>query len=543
MSLFGTMFKKNNKNKIKLSTHLAFLSSILIGVIVLFVAAAVIFFLREISLNVDSQASFVNRALSSSFFQVLGPELEQKKYKNVDKVIDGALANNLVAYFIVKDNATNKIIYSSLKKMENKTFSTNILKAITVKDIKGHLMGDFYSTYYVIGEKKDFTMYIGFYSKSILSQSIEAFINNMSIIIIFAIILGLVFSHFLTQIITTPLLKLAMGSKNFAGGDFSHRIEQSSYSEIDELVNAYNIMATNLQDMYVSLENKVTERTQQLNNAYKELQSTQAMMVHSEKMKSLGELVAGITHEINNPVNFIYGNLIHLTNYTNDLIMLIDKYGEYEKELLEEHQKEIKKIKEDIDLAFLKEDLSLLIQSCREGTERTKNIILDLKNFSRMEERVLSSIDITKEIDTTLNILHSKYKNRIEIHKEYEAGLPLVESYGGQLNQVFMNILDNAFYAIENKGDVFIRVKHIDNNVIIEIEDNGRGMNAEIANKIFDPFFTTKPVGQGTGLGMSISYRVIKEHNGDIRLRTKIGEGSTFTITLPVRFEKVEEKA
>lgn len=543
MSLFGTMFKKNNKNKIKLSTHLAFLSSILIGVIVLFVAAAVIFFLREISLNVDSQASFVNRALSSSFFQVLGPELEQKKYKNIDKVIDGALANNLVAYFIVKDNATNKIIYSSLKKMENKTFSTNILKAITVKDIKGHLMGDFYSTYYVIGEKKDFTMYIGFYSKSILSQSIEAFINNMSIIIIFAIILGLVFSHFLTQIITTPLLKLAMGSKNFAGGDFSHRIEQSSYSEIDELVNAYNIMATNLQDMYISLENKVTERTQQLNNAYKELQSTQAMMVHSEKMKSLGELVAGITHEINNPVNFIYGNLIHLTNYTNDLIMLIDKYGEYEKELLEEHQKEIKKIKEDIDLAFLKEDLSLLIQSCREGTERTKNIILDLKNFSRMEERVLSSIDITKEIDTTLNILHSKYKNRIEIHKEYEAGLPLVESYGGQLNQVFMNILDNAFYAIENKGDVFIRVKHIDNNVIIEIEDNGRGMNAEIANKIFDPFFTTKPVGQGTGLGMSISYRVIKEHNGDIRLRTKIGEGSTFTITLPVRFEKVEEKA
>ncbi len=542
MSLFGSVFKNNHKAKIKLSTHLAFLSSMLIGVIVLFVAAAVIFFLKEISLNVDSQAGFVNRALSSSFFQVLGPELEQKRYKNIDKVIDGALTNNLVAYFIVKDNATNKIIYSSLKKMENKTFSSNILKAITVKDIKGHLVGDYYGTYYVIGEKKDFTMYIGFYSKSILSQSIEAFINNMSIIIVFAIILGLVFSHFLTKIITTPLLKLAMGSKNFAGGDFSHRIEQSNYSEIDDLVNAYNIMATNLQDMYVSLENKVTERTQQLNNAYKELQSTQAMMVHSEKMKSLGELVAGITHEINNPVNFIYGNLIHLTNYTNDLIMLIDKYGEYEKELQEEHQKEIKKIKEDIDLAFLKEDLSLLIQSCREGTERTKNIILDLKNFSRMEERVLSSIDITKEIDTTLNILHSKYKNRIEIHKEYETSLPLVESYGGQLNQVFMNILDNAFYAIENKGDVYIRVKHIDNNVIIEIEDNGRGMDSEIANKIFDPFFTTKPVGQGTGLGMSISYRVIKEHNGDIRLRTKVGEGAVFTITLPVRFEKVEEK-
>ena len=536
MALFGS-----NKSKIKLSTHLAFLSSILIGVIVLFVSAAVIFFLKEISIKVDNQTGFVNRALSTSFFQVLGPEIEQKNYKNIDKVIDGALVNNLVAYFVVKDNSNNKVIYSSLKKMVGKDFSSGILRAITVRDIKNYSNNDYSGTYYVVGERKDFTMYIGFYSKSILSQNIENFIDNMSVIIVFAIILGLLFSHFLTNIITKPLTKLSIGSKSFAGGDFSHRIEEFNYAEIDELVGAYNVMAQNLQDMYVSLENKVSERTQQLNNAYKELQSTQAMMVHSEKMKSLGELVAGITHEINNPINFIYGNLIHLTNYTNDLIMLIDKYGEYETDLLEAHKKEIQKIKDDIDLAFLKEDLGLLIQSCREGTERTKNIILDLKNFSRMEERVLSSIDITKEIDTTLNILHSKYKNRIEIHKEYEEGLPLVESYGGQLNQVFMNILDNAFYAIPDKGDVYIRTRRLDNNVIIEIEDNGRGMDSEVANKIFDPFFTTKPVGQGTGLGMSISYRVIKEHNGDIKLKTKIGEGSTFIISLPIRFQKMEE--
>ena len=535
------MFKINNKIKLKLSTHLALLSSILIGVIVLFVAAAVIFFLREISFKVDTQTGLVNRALSTSFFQILGPDIENKEYKNIDKVIDGAILNNLVAYFVVKDNASNKVIYSSVKKLTGSEYSPAILKNISEYDIKNYGMKDYLSTYYVIGEKKNFTMYIGFYSKSLLSHSIENFINNMSIIIIFAIVLGLLFSHFLTKIITTPLIKLSLGAKNFASGDFSHRIENFNYSEIDELVEAYNGMAEALQDLYISLENKVTERTQQLNNAYKELQSTQAMMVHSEKMKSLGELVAGITHEINNPVNFIYGNLIHLTNYTNDLISLIDKYGEYEADLLEEHRKEIQQIKSDIDLAFLKEDLGLLIQSCREGTERTKNIILDLKNFSRMEERVLSSIDVTKEIDTTLNILHSKYKNRIEIHKEYEADLPRIESYGGQLNQVFMNILDNAFYAIEDKGDVYIRAKKLDNNVIIEIEDNGRGMEKEIANKIFDPFFTTKPVGKGTGLGMSISYKVIKEHNGDIRLKTKVGQGSTFIISLPIHFEKVKE--
>lgn len=535
------MFKNLYNSKIKLSTHLALLSSVLIGVIVLFVSASVIFFLREISFKVDSQIGFVNRALSASFFQVLGPELEQKNYQNIDKVIDPAVVNNLIAYFVVKDNSTNKIVYSSVDGFENKEFTTSMFQLLAEGGFNSGTAFDYSGTYYVIGEKKDVTMYIGFFSKSILSQNIEAFINNMSVIIVFAIILGLLFSSFLTNIITKPLLKLAIGSRSFASGDFSHRIEKFNYLEIDELVDAYNSMASTLQDLYVSLENKVTERTQQLNNAYKELQNTQAMMVHSEKMKSLGELVAGITHEINNPVNFIYGNLIHLTNYTNDLIMLIDKYGEYEVELLEEHKKEIQKIKNDIDLAFLKEDISLLIQSCREGTERTKNIILDLKNFSRMEERVLSSIDVTKEIDTTLNILHSKYKNRIEIHKEYEEGLPLVESYGGQLNQVFMNILDNAFYAIEEKGDVYIRAKSLDNNVIIEIEDNGRGMDNETANKIFDPFFTTKPVGKGTGLGMSISYRVIKEHNGDIKLKTVQGEGSTFIITLPVRFDRKVE--
>lgn len=533
------MVRERYKSKIKLSTHLALISSVLIGVIVLFVSASVIFFLREISIKVDTQTGHVNRALSTSFFQVLGPDLEQKKYKNVDKVIDAAIVNNLVAYFLVKDNSTNKIVYSTMKNLENKIFSPQMLLSKNIMNSNDY---DYSGTYYVIGEKKDITMYIGFFAKSILSQNIEVFINNMSIIIVFAIILGLLFSSFLTKIITKPLNKLAVGSKNFAGGDFSHRIEKFNYLEIDELVDAYNSMAGTLQDLYISLENKVTERTQQLNNAYKELQSTQAMMVHSEKMKSLGELVAGITHEINNPVNFIYGNLIHLTNYTNDLIMLIDKYGEYETDLLEEHKKEIQQIKNDIDLAFLKEDIGLLIQSCREGTERTKNIIMDLKNFSRMEERVLSSIDITKEIDTTLNILHSKYKNRIEIHKEYQESLPLVESYGGQLNQVFMNILDNAFYAIEDKGDVYIRVKHLDNSVIIEIEDNGRGMAKETAERIFDPFFTTKPVGKGTGLGMSISYRVIKEHNGDIRLKTVEGKGSTFVITLPTQFKKVAEE-
>ena len=295
-------------------------------------------------------------------------------------------------------------------------------------------------------------------------------------------------------------------------------------------------MAESLQDVYASLEEKVQDRTAKLQDAYKQLQEAQSMMVHSEKMRSLGELVAGITHEINNPINFIYGNLIHLNNYSKDLIELIEKYIKVQNQLTQEDSKNIDDYKNEIDYEFLKEDLPSLIKSCQEGTERTKNIIADLKNFSRMEEMVINSVDLEKEIDTTLNILHSKLKNKIEIHKEYEENLPRIDAYGGQLNQVFMNIIDNAAFAIEEKGNIYIRLKQDDEkkNVIIEIEDDGSGMEEDVAKKIFDPFFTTKAPGQGTGLGMSISYKVIQRHNGKISVSSQKGIGTKFTIELPI---------
>ena len=288
------------------------------------------------------------------------------------------------------------------------------------------------------------------------------------------------------------------------------------------------------------MEQQVKERTSELEAAYTELKSTQAMMVHSEKMKSLGELVAGITHEINNPVNFIYGNLIHLNNYSKDLIEIIDKFGEFEGDLTPEHKQKIEALKENIDYEFLKSDLPDLIRSCQEGTERTKNIILDLKNFSRLEEAVINSVDLPKEIDTTLNILHNKFKNKITVHKEYAENLPNIEGYGGQLNQVFMNILDNAAFAIKEKGDVWIRLKNEGDHIQLEFEDNGCGMEEKVAHKVFDPFFTTKPVGQGTGLGMAISYKVIKNHKGNITISSQEGKGTKFTITLPIKMTDAE---
>ncbi len=346
---------------------------------------------------------------------------------------------------------------------------------------------------------------------------------------------GLLSAYYMTRILLNPLLELVKGAKELSEGNFEHRLQKSKYLEVNDLIDSYNLMAENLQILYSDLENKVKERTEELQNANNELKGTQAMMVHSEKMRSLGQLVAGITHEINNPINFVYGNMVHLQHYTEALFQIINLYESFEGDLCEEKQQELKNLKDKIELEFLKEDLPMLIKSCYEGTERTKNIILDLKNFSRVDEMVVNDINLPKEIDTTLNILRNKVKNKVQIIKEYDENLPTVEGYGGQLNQVFMNILDNACYAVSENGSIYIRLHKIENDVIIEFEDTGCGMKKEQIEKIFDPFYTTKPVGSGTGLGMSISYKVIQNHNGSIKVDSVEGKGTKFVLRLPIK--------
>lgn len=368
-----------------------------------------------------------------------------------------------------------------------------------------------------------------------LTSDFLAFKNNLQMIVLVFLLFGMIASYFLTKIIIIPLMDLVEGSKELSEGNFEYRFKPTGYLEIIKLKYTYNKMAESLQALYTDLENKVKERTQELEDANNELKSTQSMMVHSEKMRSLGELVAGITHEINNPVNFIHGNLTHLQNYSKALLELINLYESFETDLDDEKVNELKKLKEKIELDFLKEDLPMLIKSCQEGTDRTKNIILDLKNFSRLDEMVINSIDLPKEIETTLNILSNKIKGKAQIVKEYEDNIPLIEGYGGQLNQVFMNILDNACYAVGDKGTIFIRLKKTQKDVIIEFEDTGCGMNKEQIERIFDPFYTTKPVGSGTGLGMSISYKVIQKHNGTITVSSEEGKGTTFRIELPIK--------
>ena len=518
------------KFRTKLSTQFAAFTTMLIAITVFCIAWYSIATVNNLATQITAQSKDLNDSISITLFQTLGALIGQNDNMRRFKISAQDMVNsNIVAMVVVKDGATNKVLFQTNPSEKLR----ELFKENNISDKSIKRKGNAGETIYNQSIAKDGKIIeLGFYNEPITKIYLDMLRDNMLAMVFIFIFLG----FFLSNLIK-PINILIKSLGDFAKGNFSHRIEETNYLEINRLIRSYNEMAESLEKLYQSLEQQVKDRTKELEAAYSELKSTQAMMVHSEKMKSLGELVAGITHEINNPVNFIYGNLIHLKNYTADLMSVIDTYTEFDTDLSEEHKQKIKELKEEIDLEFLKEDLPELIRSCQEGTERTKNIILDLKNFSRLEEAVINNVDLPKEIDTTLNILHNKFKNKITVHKEYQENMPHVEAYGGQLNQVFMNILDNAAFAIQDKGDVWIRLKSDGNNAIIEFEDNGCGMSEETRKKVFDPFFTTKEVGQGTGLGMAISYKVIKNHKGNIDLVSEEGKGSKFIITMPLKME------
>ena len=291
------------------------------------------------------------------------------------------------------------------------------------------------------------------------------------------------------------------------------------------------------------LEQRVEERTEELSKVLNNLKKAQMHLVQSEKMSSLGQMMAGIAHEINNPVNFIYGNLKPASDYFKDLIDLVEMYQEKYPTPDEELQDHL----DALDLPFMIEDAFKLLESLRIGSDRIRQIVLSMRNFSRLDEANIKSVDIHEGIDSTLLILQHKLRNDgrkpVELIKQY-GKLPAVECYPSQLNQVFMNILSNAIDAFDENlehlasqsPEIEIRTRVVESEfVLIQIQDNGAGIPTQILNKLFDPFFTTKPVGKGTGLGLSISHQIIVEkHGGEIDCTSTLGKGTCFSIKVPI---------
>jgi light-regulated signal transduction histidine kinase (bacteriophytochrome) len=297
------------------------------------------------------------------------------------------------------------------------------------------------------------------------------------------------------------------------------------------------------------LLNQSQEQAEQLVQALRNLQQTQTQLIQTEKMSSLGQLVAGVAHEINNPVNFIYGNLAHLSEYALDLASMLELYQKH----CPQPSEEILERAEEIDLEFVTEDLPKTLSSMKIGVDRIRQIVLSLRNFSRLDEAEMKAVNIHEGIDSTLLILQHRLKAlpkmpNIQVIKEY-GDLPLVECYAGQMNQVFMNVLSNAIDAIEHHkhstsepfaGEITIRTAVGElagkvKSVVIRISDNGGGIPESSQKRIFDPFFTTKPVGQGTGLGLSISYQiVVDKHHGIFKCDSQPDLGTEFWIEIPI---------
>ncbi|MEA5569820.1 sensor histidine kinase [Calothrix sp. UHCC 0171] len=284
-----------------------------------------------------------------------------------------------------------------------------------------------------------------------------------------------------------------------------------------------------------------------LHQVLDKLQNTQMQLIQTEKMSSLSQMIAGIAHEINNPVNFIQANVSYTEEYTESLLRIVKLYQQNYPNPPAEIQQIIKKI----ELDFMTSDLKAILKSMKLGTERIRNIVISLRNFSRLDEAEFKTADIHSGIDSTLMILHNRLKvskkndSEIQVVKNY-GNLPLIECYPGQMNQVFMNIISNAIDALElGVGEEFksqnpqisICTQVIDEQwIAITIADNGVGMTEAVMSKLFDPFFTTKPVGKGTGLGLSISYQIVVEkHCGDIICHSQPGQGTKFTIKIPTR--------
>jgi signal transduction histidine kinase len=371
-----------------------------------------------------------------------------------------------------------------------------------------------------------------------------------------------------------PLTSLTEAAQKLAAEDYDAQLPIAGSDEVGSLVNSFALMRNELrkqklellqkqsslqeqitvrkqaeralQDSYGLLENKVKERTADLQTAntallaekarqeelIRKLAEAHSQLLQSEKMASIGQLAAGVAHEINNPIGFVNSNLGTLQRYVKDLFEALFAYEQHEGEMTEETRAVLADLKQKIDLVFLREDVGNLLTESMEGMQRVKRIVQDLKDFSHVDEGKMQWANLEQGLDSTLNVVWNELKYKAEVTKEY-GGIPQILCMPAQLNQVFMNLLTNAGQAIDEHGRITIRTGQDGQNVWVEIEDTGKGIKPENLERIFDPFFTTKPVGTGTGLGLSVSFGIVEKHGGHIEVHSKLTKGTVMRVWLP----------
>ena len=317
------------------------------------------------------------------------------------------------------------------------------------------------------------------------------------------------------------------------------QVVEDTYEELQKQNELLKTSESRYRNLAESLDAEVKRKTE-------EIQDANTQLMHQDKMASIGQLAAGVAHEINNPIGFIKSNLSTMSEYCRDLVNLIQLYRKCishlgailtssdARETISNIIEEIGTMEESIDPDYLVEDTMALIDESMEGTERVRKIVSDLKDFAHPGKDTPSHADIHECLDSTLNIIWNELKYKVTVNKAY-GQLPLLFCYPRQLNQVFMNIFVNAAHAIEKKGEITITTRADEEYAEIAIHDTGGGIEDAHLSKIFDPFFTTKEVGKGTGLGLNLSYNIVKKHHGDIQVKSRVGQGTTFTIKLPCK--------
>jgi hemerythrin-like metal-binding protein len=331
--------------------------------------------------------------------------------------------------------------------------------------------------------------------------------------------------------------------------ELEHRqVDSSASALLDALHKLYSVLSATNQDLAetnLHLEEKVAARTQQLVEAngqlaeeqeqlkalLKKVEDAQNQLLQSEKMAAIGQLAAGVAHEINNPIGFVNSNLGTLHGYIEKLLVVIDAYEQFATPPAADA---IQAAKADADLEFLREDVRALLKESQDGLARVKKIVQDLKEFSHVDEAEWQDANINEGLESTLNVVWAELKYKAEVIRQY-GEIPAVHCIAAQVNQVFMNLLVNAAQAIDERGTITVRSGSEGDSAWVEIQDTGKGIPPDIVKRIFEPFFTTKPVGKGTGLGLSLSYDIIvKRHGGHFDVRSTPGEGTTFRVWLPV---------